>query len=106
MIKKFIFTFLFPLYATLVLPKQGRLIDSLQRQFANAKDDTSRINAQIALCLLYRLGNTDSSLIYGQQALESAEKINYIRGQIAYLSFMCIVTEQRGNLPKITGIGI
>src|SRR6478752_10366030 len=75
-------------------------INSLHHQLGVAKDDTTRINTQIALCLLYRLGNTDSSLMYGQQALESSEKINYIPGEISALSFMCIVTEQRGNLPK------
>ena len=31
-------------------------VDSLQHQLAIAKDDTSRINAQIALCLLYHFG--------------------------------------------------
>ena len=80
-------------------------IDSLRHQLAGAKDDTSRISAQIALCLLYRLGNTDSSLMYGQQALESAEKIKYIPGQISVLGFMCIVMEQRGNLPKSLELG-
>jgi two-component system NtrC family sensor kinase len=80
-------------------------IDSLQHQLAVANDDTSRINAQIALCLLYRLGNTDSSLLYGQRALESAEKIGYVRGQISALGFMCIVMEQRGNLPKSLELG-
>jgi two-component system, NtrC family, sensor kinase len=80
-------------------------IDSLRHQLAIAKDDTSRINAQIELCLLYRLGNTDSSLMYGQQALESAEKVKYIPGQITVLGFMCIVMEQRGNLPKSLEFG-
>jgi two-component system, NtrC family, sensor kinase len=80
-------------------------IDSLRHQLTVAKDDTSRINAQIALCLLYRLGNTDSSLMYGQRALESAEKIKYIPGQIRVLGFMCIVMEQRGNLPKSLEFG-
>jgi len=82
-----------------------KAIDSLHRRLTDAKDDTSRINAQIALCLLYRLGNTDSSLMYGQQALGSAEKINYIPGQVSVLGFMCIVTEQRGNLPKSLELG-
>jgi two-component system NtrC family sensor kinase len=80
-------------------------VHRLHLQLANAQDDTSRINAQIALCLSYRLGNTDSSLAYGQQALESAERIKYIRGQISALGFMCIVTEQRGNLPKSLELG-
>src|SRR5436190_10055926 len=80
-------------------------IDSLRHQLAGAKDDTSRISAQIALCLLYRLGNTDSSLMYGQQALESASKIKYFRGQVTVLGFMCIAMEQRGNLPKSLELG-
>jgi len=80
-------------------------IDSLQRQLSVAKGDTNRINAQINLCIRYRLGNTDSSLMYGQQALESAQRIGYIRGQISVLGFMCIVMEQRGNLPKSLELG-
>ena len=67
-------------------------INKLHHQLTIAKGDTSRINAQIALCLLHRLGNTDSALIYGQQALESANRINYLQGEIGALSFMCIVT--------------
>jgi tetratricopeptide (TPR) repeat protein len=43
--------------------------------------------------------------MYGKQALESAERINYIPGQISALGFMCIVTEQRGNLPKSLELG-
>ena len=75
-------------------------IGNLQHQIAIAKDDTSRIKQQAYLCLLYRLGNSDSSLFYGQQALESARKINYVQGEILALSFMSITLEQMGNLPK------
>ena len=75
-------------------------VDSLQHQLTHAKDDTSRIKQQAFLCLLYRLGNSDSSLFYGQQALESARKINYVQGEILALSFMSITLEQMGNLPK------
>ena len=105
MTKTFIFTFLFSIVCSFGFTQTKEATDSLKSQLANAKDDTSRINAQIALCLFYRLGNTDSSLMYGQQALESAEKINYIRGQISVLGFMCIVTEQRGNLPGSLELG-
>lgn len=75
-------------------------ISNLQHQLSIAKDDTSRIKQQAYLCLLYRLGNSDSSLFYGQQALESARKINYVQGEILALSFMSITLEQMGNLPK------
>src|SRR5689334_2537746 len=80
-------------------------IDSLHRQLTAAKDDTSRINAQIALCLLHRLGNTDSSVLYGQQALESSRRIHYLPGEIQALAFMCIVAKQQGNLPKSLEMG-
>jgi tetratricopeptide (TPR) repeat protein len=105
MIKGFAFILLFTLVSNFGFAQTRQAVDSLQHQLANAKDDTTRINAQIALCLLYRLGNTDSSLMYGEQALESAERINYIPGQISVLGFMCIVTEQRGNLPKSLELG-
>lgn len=105
MIKTFTFTILFAFACSIAFSQTSEAIDDAQHQLAVAKDDTSRINAQIALCLLYRLGNTDSSLIYGQQALQSAQQINYLPGQILALSFMCIVTEQQGNLPKSLELG-
>jgi len=55
-------------------------INDLHHQLAIAKNDTSRIRAQGYLCLLHRLGNTDSSILYGQQALKSAQQINYPGG--------------------------
>ena len=75
-------------------------ISNLQHQIAIAKDDTSRINQQAFLCLLYRLGNADSSLFYGEQALSTARKINYVKGEVLTLSFMSITLVQMGNLPK------
>ena len=103
--KEFVFILQFALVLNFGFAQTRQAVDSLHRQLASAKDDTSRINAQIALCLLYRLGNTDSALMYGKQALESSERINYIPGQISALGFMCIVTEQRGNLPKSLELG-
>jgi len=103
--RKLICIFLLSLGCSFGFTQTRQAIDSLHKRLAEARDDTSRINAQIALCLFHRLGNTDSSLMYGQQALEAAEKINYIRGQVSVLGFMCIVTEQRGNLPGALELG-
>ena len=100
MTRTFIFTFLFSIVCNLGFSQTRKAVDTLQNELANAKDDTSRINAQIALCRLYRLGNTDSSLMYGEAALKSAKNIRYLRGQISALAFMCIALEQRGDLPK------
>ncbi|MGN6602943.1 MAG: ATP-binding protein [Ginsengibacter sp.] len=105
MIKTFTLTLLLAFTCSIGFTQTKEAVDSLQHQLAIAKDDTSRINAQIALCLLYRLGNTDSSIIYGEQAYQSAQQIHYLPGQILALSFMCIVTEQQGNLPKSLELG-
>ena len=80
-------------------------IGNLQHQIAIAKDDTSRINQQAFLCLLYRLGNADSSLFYGELALNAARKINYVKGEVLALSFMSITLVQMGNLPKALETG-
>ena len=99
------FIFLLSLTCYLGFAQTQEAVDELHRQLANARDDTSRINAEVALCRLYRLGNTDSSLIYGQRALESATRIKYLKGQIQALSSMCIVVKQQGNLAKSLELG-
>ena len=75
-------------------------IEDLQHQLTIAREDTNRIKAQIDLCYIYRLGNTDSSLFYGQEALNLSEKINYPKGEILAYSFMSLAAQQLGNLPK------
>jgi two-component system NtrC family sensor kinase len=73
---------------------------SILSRKASKKDDTSRIKAQINLCNIYRLGNSDSSLLYGQRALKLSEQINDQKGEILALSFMGLTMQQLGNLPK------
>ena len=100
MIKKFTLIVLFAFLRSIGLTQTREAIDDSHHQLAIAKDDTSRIQALAHLCLLYRLGNTDSSILYGQQALKSAQQINYPRGEIMSLGFMSIKMQQLGNLPK------
>src|SRR5258708_25744358 len=100
MIKKFVIMLLL-LFVWLVGFTQTKgTIDALQHQLSIAKDDTSRVNAQLSLCFAYRLGNTDSSLLYGQRALILSQKISYPAGEILALSYSGITMEQMGNLPK------
>src|SRR5665213_175820 len=100
MIKTFIFTFLLSFACSIGFTQTREAIDSLQHQLVIAKDDTSRINAQTGLCYLYRLGNADSSILYGQQALQLSQQINYPAGEVWALALMSITMEQTGNLPK------
>ena len=80
---------------------QGKeVIDNLHDRLAGTKDDTSRINVWIELCTQHRLGNADSSLYYGNLALEASRTNKYPAGEILALSFMSIPQEEMGNLPK------
>ena len=100
MVEKFITIVFLSLIGCVGFTQTRVAIDSLNHQIEIAKDDTSRIKAQAFLCLLYRLGNTDSSIYYGQQALKSAQQINYPEGEILALGYMSITMEQIGNLSK------
>ena len=100
MIKTFTTSILVFLSCVTAFTQNRKLIDRLHHQLATAKDDRSRIHAQINLCSIYRLGNTDSSVHYGQEALRSAQKINYPEGEILALSFMSITLGQVGNLSR------
>ncbi|TMI81457.1 MAG: hypothetical protein E6H10_11660, partial [Bacteroidetes bacterium] len=82
MIKPIKFTFLFLCLWGQSFTQTRQTIDSLRNQLTIAKDDTSRNNALIGLCYSYRLGNTDSSLFYGELALESAQQTDYHKGEI------------------------
>ncbi len=100
MIKPLTFTILFTWAWSMGFTQTRQVIDSLQHQLIIAKDDTSRVKALINLCYTYRLGNTDSSLFYGQQALKLAQQIKYHAGELRALQYMSITMEQLGNLPK------
>jgi len=100
MIRTFIITISLLFVSCIGSAQPKEAIDNLHLQLANAKDDIGRIDVLVNLCLLHRLGNTDSSLLYGQQALESAQKINYPPGEILALSFMSITVGQQGDLPR------
>jgi signal transduction histidine kinase len=100
MIKKIVVTLYLLLIWTIGFTQTRGTIDALKRQLSIAKDDTSRVKVLSDLCFAYRLGNTDSSLLYGQRALILSQKINYPAGEISALSNTGITMAQLGNLPK------
>ena len=86
MTNTFLVTILIWLGSIVGLAQSPHIIAALRHQLSTAKDDKSRIHAQIDLCSTYRLGNTDSSLYYGRQAVQSAQEIDYPAGEILALS--------------------
>jgi two-component system NtrC family sensor kinase len=80
-------------------------IDTLENQLRFSRNDTERIDIEVRLCYLYHLGNGDSSILYGNQAVELARKIHYPEGEISALSFMALSMEQLGNYPRTLQLG-
>ena len=99
MIKKTILIFLLDLFYLFAFTQSKEIIDQLHKELASATTDTGKINAQLLLCFEYRLGNADSSLSYGNLALENSKRVNYYIGQVD--SWMAVITTaQTGNLPR------
>ena len=105
MIKKTILIFLLDLFYLFAFTQSKEIIDQLHKELASATTDTGKINAQLLLCFEYRLGNADSSLSYGNLALENSKRVNYYIGQVDCLGWLSITTAQTGNLPKALEFG-
>ncbi len=102
--KRLTLTILFLSLAIIGFGQTRDVVNSFQKALHTAKDDTGKINAKIMLCFIYRLGNTDSALFYGREALKESEKINYLKGEVKALGFMAVTTEQLGDLPEALGM--
>jgi two-component system NtrC family sensor kinase len=74
--------------------------DSLRHELAITKQDTSRVLILVALAGNYQNVNPDSALRYGQQALNLAKKITFLRGQVRAFNTLGNANRLIGNLPK------
>ena len=61
---------------------QTAWIDSVKKVIATQKEDTNKVSTLINLSDAYKLSYPDSGLVYAQQALSLAEKLNYDYGDI------------------------
>jgi len=70
---------LFLLLSTALISRaQHKKVDSLYINLGKANSDTTRANALLALSRHYYISSPDSSIIFGQQAYELAEKHNWV----------------------------
>ncbi len=75
-------------------------IDSLKHELAIAKHDTNRVLLMAELATNYQNTNPDSALKYGQQALDLAQKIKFLRGQARAYHRLGSTNRVIGDLPK------
>ncbi len=105
MIKKFLFIVILTFSWAFSISQSIDTIASLHHELAIAEDDTSRINSLLAISYEYRLGNADSAIFYGKQALEQSKKIKYAKGEVLACGFIAIASYQIGNIPQALEMG-
>ena len=91
---------LFSFFLSISYAQERQIIDSLKQELNIAKQDTSRVQLMVLISYDYRFLNMDSSMYYGQQALELANNIDYLKGKVQALNRMAFCNRVTGNLPK------
>ncbi len=76
---------------------QNKAVDSLKNLIRHSAADTSRVNLLNQLPQWYTWSVPDSSLMYAQQALRLAQKINYTNGMAESEAHMCLAYAILGN---------
>lgn len=78
---------------------QNRVIDSLKKEIAAAKNDTVRLdNLNKIADNLWRVSSFDSALIYAQKAKDLATKARIKKGIAFALNNLGVINEKKGNL--------
>ena len=80
--------------------------DSLRRELARAKDDTTKILLQSRLSESYRSAKPDSALFLSELALNESRRIHYARGETNALIVTSVLQRELGNLSLALDAGI
>ena len=99
--KKRLFPLLFLILSHLLSFAQSKSIDSLLTLVNNDKEDTAKTNHLNSLCFEFKeIGSYDTSLIYGDLALQLAQKLNYKKGIGDAYGFMGTAYYYQADYPK------
>lgn len=92
--------FLLALTCTCGFAQNRQVIDSLKQELAIARHDTSQVQILVKLGANYREAKLDTSILYAQQALDVAQRINYPKGKAMALNSLGFTYRLLGNIPK------
>lgn len=81
---------------------QHSAVDSLRRQLAATRADTSRVLLLSELCLRASVQSTGQALAYGRQGLTLAEQLHYRYGKISCLHALAQAESMRQNYVATT----
>lgn len=79
--------------------KANHTTDSLVRRLSIV-EDTNKVKLLCDLCWEFRFVSADSAFMFGSQALELAEEINYPKGKAQSYNDLGIIYIDRGNFSK------
>jgi len=88
----FLFCFIFSICFS-----QNHTIDSLEKRLLTQQPDTNKINTLQELCKRHLFSDSKKALIYGNQALNLSEKLDFKRGIAKALHNIGIVYYNTGN---------
>jgi len=91
--------------AIAVVEAQQPNIDSLKYKSAIAKEDTNKVKLLNQLSLFYAFSYADTSIAYGQNALDLAEKLDFEQGILDAEFNLTAALITSGNYPRALGFG-
>ena len=93
--------FIFLFFAFLRIPAQQTSAgDSIRQELAVAKEDTNKVWSLINLGSVYQWSYPDSGILYTQEALQLAKKLNFVDGEIQAYATVAEAFSGKGNYPK------
>ncbi len=91
----------FAFFCTACYSQSGqKIIDSLKYQLTIVRQDTNRVILLTSLCNMYRQVNTDSSKLFGEEAIDLARQINFPSGEVSALQSLSAVLRIQGDIPN------
>lgn len=84
----------------LTLDARVQYIDSLKKELANAKPDTTRVLLLKALGSQYLLSDPPTAKTYFQEGFDLSRSINYRKGEADCLRFIGNVLKRQGEYPR------
>ncbi len=100
MLKALISLLFLLLSLTRITAQQQSYADSLRKELASAKEDTNKVWLLINLGYVYQWSYLDSGILYAQEALNLAQKLNFSNGEINAYETAFEAFSGKGNYPK------
>ncbi|MEO5581140.1 MAG: two-component sensor histidine kinase, partial [Saprospiraceae bacterium] len=98
--KIFVLTFCLALAWNIGYTQEDQIIDSLKHELFIATADSTRVMIMASMSNRYIFSNSDSTLMYGQRALNLAQQIKFLKGEARALFSLAVALRIQGDLPK------